>query len=191
MKKKSDNQQSRNILGKKKKVTQRDIAALANVDQGSVSRILNMATRERFSRETVEKVFKVARELGYLHPALVSSNRRASPRKACELQAKCRIIIGTNTVWDEGECTISEVSLSGMLLTRLETPKHTLPIDKFRIELEVLTPPLKGLKGRYEVSRFAGADNEFALAIKYVDMPAEWYEKVKQFVGFEPGPQEH
>ena len=59
----------------KKRVTQEDIARTCKIDQGSVSRILNEDTRDSFAEETVQKVFKVARELGYLHPSLITSNR--------------------------------------------------------------------------------------------------------------------
>ena len=50
----------------KSRVTQEDIALACGIDQGSVSRILNKDTRDSFAEETVQKVFKIARELGYL-----------------------------------------------------------------------------------------------------------------------------
>jgi len=49
---------------KKKRVTQEDIARLCGIDQGSVSRILNKDTRDSFAKETIERVFKAAREAG-------------------------------------------------------------------------------------------------------------------------------
>ena len=60
----------------KDKITQDTIAKLCDLDQGSVSRILNKDTRDSFAEETVRHVFKIAREIGYLHPALVTTNRR-------------------------------------------------------------------------------------------------------------------
>ncbi|HXX94343.1 MAG TPA: LacI family DNA-binding transcriptional regulator, partial [Planctomycetota bacterium] len=85
----------------KKRVTQEDIAKACKIDQGSVSRILNEDTRDSFAEETIQKVFKVARELGYLHPSLITSNRRESNRRKAELSGKVQILIGTNTVFDE------------------------------------------------------------------------------------------
>ena len=70
------------------KITQEDIANTCKIDQGSVSRILNKDTRDSFAPETVDRVFKIARELGYLHPALVTSNRRESIRRKAGFEAR-------------------------------------------------------------------------------------------------------
>ena len=83
---------------KKGRITQEDIANHCKIDQGSVSRILNEDTRDSFADGTVRKVFKSARELGYLHPSLITSNRRESSRRkagvvgrvAPPLTAACR-----------------------------------------------------------------------------------------------------
>src|SRR5258705_6888878 len=120
--------------GKKRKITQEDLARHCKLDQGSVSRILNKDTRDSFADETVELVFRAARELGYLHPTLVNSNRRASDRKKAGFAAKISIVIGMNTVYDEGTCDIDEISSSGMMLMRFKTKKQSFPMDRFRID---------------------------------------------------------
>src|SRR5438045_2765376 len=97
----------------KKRVTQEDIARARKIDQGSVSRILNEDTRDSFAEETVQKVFKVARELGYLHPSLITSNRRESSRRKAEVTGRVQVMIGTNTVYDEGEIDITEATMAG------------------------------------------------------------------------------
>ena len=48
----------------KKKVTSTDIARAAGVSQSTVSMVLNRKYNVSFSKETVEKVEKAARELG-------------------------------------------------------------------------------------------------------------------------------
>ncbi|MGN1193526.1 MAG: LacI family DNA-binding transcriptional regulator [Dorea sp.] len=53
---------------KKSKVTSTDIARVAGVSQSTVSMILNKKYNVSFSKETVEKVETVAKELGYLPP---------------------------------------------------------------------------------------------------------------------------
>ena len=50
---------------RKKKVTSTDVAKAAGVSQATVSMILNKKYNVSFSRETVERVEKTARELGY------------------------------------------------------------------------------------------------------------------------------
>lgn len=152
---------------RKKKVTQGDIARLCKVDQGSVSRILNKDTRDSFSPETIQKVFQAAREVGYVHPALISTNRRHSPRKKAAIRANVSIVIGTNTLYDRGTCEIHEMSGSGMLLKNFRTRKSSLPMDRFKIDLHVVAGPLRGLRARTQVVRFSNNQSEFAIAVAY------------------------
>ncbi|MCF2667412.1 MULTISPECIES: LacI family DNA-binding transcriptional regulator [Lachnospiraceae] len=53
---------------KKKKITSMDIAEVAGVSQSTVSMVLNKKYNVSFSKETVEKVERAARELGYVPP---------------------------------------------------------------------------------------------------------------------------
>lgn len=53
---------------KKNKVTSTDIAKAAGVSQATVSMVLNKRHNVSFSRETVEKVERTAKELGYVPP---------------------------------------------------------------------------------------------------------------------------
>lgn len=53
---------------KKRKVTSTDIAEAAGVSQSTVSMILNKKYNVSFSKETVEKVERLAREMGYTVP---------------------------------------------------------------------------------------------------------------------------
>jgi transcriptional regulator with XRE-family HTH domain len=166
----------------KKKVTQEDIARACKIDQGSVSRILNKDTRDSFAEDTVRKVFKVARELGYLHPALVTTNRRESVRKKAGLMGRVKIVIGTNTIYDEGGVGIDEISMSGMLLRGFETKKQTLPMDRFKLDIEITGPKLKGFKCRCKLVRFSDNEDEFALAVKFDSLDEDAKEKLKGFI---------
>ena len=164
------------------KVTQEDIARVCKIDQGSVSRILNKDTRDSFADETVKKVFKIAREEGYLHPALVSSNRRQSPRRKAAVSAKVALVIGTNTVYDEGRVDVDEISMSGMLLKNFRTKRQSLPMDRFKFDLEVDSAKMKGFRCRCRVVRFSDDENEFALAVKFDSMDEANQEKLKAFL---------
>jgi transcriptional regulator with XRE-family HTH domain len=167
---------------RQKKVTQQDLARLCKVDQGSVSRILNKDTRDSFADDTVKKVFRIARESGYLHPALVSSNRRASPRKKAAVLANVSMVIGANTVFDSGVVEVDEVSMSGMLLRGFQTRKQSMPMDRFRFDVEVTNGKLKGFRARCQLVRFTGNENEFAVAVKYDVMDNASVEKLKVFL---------
>ena len=73
---------------RKKKVTSTDVAKAAGVSQATVSMILNKKYNVSFSRETVERVEKTARELGYT----VSRPRQGkSMRREKLLVVFCRI----------------------------------------------------------------------------------------------------
>lgn len=169
-------------VARKKKVTQADIARACKLDQGSVSRILNKDTRDSFSPETIQMVFRIARELGYVHPALVSTNRRESPRRKTKIKAKVAVMLGANTVYDRGECEVHEVSTSGMLLKEFKTQKMSFPLDRFSLDLELATPPLRGIKAKGNVVRFLTEDNEFAIAVKYLEIDEEDLKRISKFI---------
>ncbi len=152
---------------KKKRVTQEDIARLCGIDQGSVSRILNKDTRDSFAKETIERVFKAAREAGYLHPALVTSNRRSAARKGVQVTANVRILTIDGAFHAEGTAEIDNISLSGMLIRAFKTPTNTLPLDPHRFDVEVTSSRLKGFKVRCRPVRFAEDDGGLALAVRY------------------------
>ena len=166
----------------KKRVTQEDIAKACKIDQGSVSRILNEDTRDSFAEETIQKVFKVAREIGYLHPSLITSNRRESSRRKAELTGKVQILIGTNTIYDEGEIDIDEISMSGMLLRNFRTKKRSLPMDRFKFNVDITEGRLKGFKCRCKLVRFSDNEDEFALAVKFDSLDEDAKEKLKNFI---------
>ena len=166
----------------KKRVTQEDIAKACKIDQGSVSRILNEDTRDSFAEETIQKVFKVAREIGYLHPSLITSNRRESNRRKAELTGKVQVLIGTNTIYDEGEIDIDEISMSGMLLRNFRTKKRSLPMDRFKFNVEITEGRLRGFKCRCKLVRFSDNEDEFALAVKFDSLDEDAKDKLKNFI---------
>ena len=152
---------------KKKRITQEDIASICAIDQGSVSRILNKDTRDSFAKETIEKVFKAAREAGYLHPALVTSNRRDSPRKRVTVTANIRILGADGRLLTEGTAEVGEVSLSGMLLKSIQTSPRMIPLEPHRYDLEVTSTRLKGFKAHCRPVRFAEEDGGLSIGVRY------------------------
>jgi len=164
------------------KITQADVAKACKLDQGSVSRILNKDTRDHFSRKTVEHVFKVAKELGYLHPAIVTADRRESPRKKGVIRANIVIVIGNGSTFDEGTADIDVVSLSGMLLRNIRTKKAVLPLEHCSIIIDIVSNILNGFKCRCHLARFADNESNFALALKYDELTEDGCEMLKQYL---------
>ena len=169
-------------MGSKRRVTQGDIARNVSIDQGSVSRILNRDTRDSFSDDTVKRVFKAAREIGYLHPALLTTNRRLSGRKRTTLRAKVKVVIGINTIFDDGTCEIAEISQSGCLLQKFKTQRKALPMDRFRFDIEVNDGGLKNFYSRCRLIRFSDNDEEFALAVQFESLSEDRKDKLLEFL---------
>ena len=63
-------------FGEKKKVTSSQVAEKAGVSQATVSMILNRRNNVSFSEETIEKVERAARELGYELPHRKHKNNK-------------------------------------------------------------------------------------------------------------------
>lgn len=67
----------------RKKVTSSDVAEKAGVSQATVSMVLNHKYNVSFSRETVEKVESVARELGYQLPGHKNKKENKKGKNDC------------------------------------------------------------------------------------------------------------
>ena len=74
------------FMGKRNKVTTRDIAEYTGVSQSTVSMILSNKPHVSFSKETIDKVRQGAKELGYKKPV-------ASVKKKEQTLAKSIIVI--------------------------------------------------------------------------------------------------
>jgi LacI family transcriptional regulator len=73
------------MTGKKKTVTLKDIAKVAAISPGAVSFVLNNThEKHRISKPTVERVRKIARELGYI-PNIAARNLRSTGPKQSTL----------------------------------------------------------------------------------------------------------
>ena len=134
--------------GKIGKVTQGDLAERCQLDQGTVSRILNADSRGQYPPETVNRVLKAAREMGYLHPRLLKEERRRSPRKDSRISARVQINLADGSLYDQGECTIANISVTGMHLNGFRTSKMAMPLQSFRLWLTFDVGSLKAVNIR-------------------------------------------
>jgi transcriptional regulator with XRE-family HTH domain len=157
-------------MGKSKRVTQVDIARLCGIDQGSVSRILNKDTRCLYARETVERVFTIARENGYLHPSLVTPDRRRGERKEIPCSVSFRIVGAQGNVLSEGTAEIDNVSISGMLLKSIRSSSNVLPLEAQWFDVEVTSNQLQGFRARCRLVRLTDSDDALGLAVQYESM---------------------
>lgn len=74
-------------MGKRNKVTTRDIAEYTGLSQSSVSMILSSKPHVSFSKETVDKVKAAAKELGYKKPEKNALKKHPHSLKQSSLSA--------------------------------------------------------------------------------------------------------
>lgn len=134
----------------------------------------------------MKRVLKAARELGYLHDSLIAANLRASSREKVHTTGRVTILIGTNTIYDEGAVDIEEISLSGMVVGNFRTNKKTLPMDRVKLDIEITGGKLKGFHARCKIARFMDYEHDFAVAVKFSGISEDARGKLKKFIDAKP-----
>ncbi len=119
-------------------VTQVEIARRVGLDVSSVNKILNRRSGPVFRKETIRKVFKVARDLGYDFNRIKFHHRRRHGRKEVAIGAEFRVFKADGSLHDQGRATIRDLSLSGAKVDGLELPTGTLPVGAFAVSLRPL-----------------------------------------------------
>jgi len=149
-------------------VTQKQIAQRVGLDVSSVNKILNRRKGPIFKKETIRKVFKVARELGYDFDRLKFQHRRHSPRKALAVPIELSIYLSEGQLFDRGSAVLSDVSLAGALLTGIVLPQHSIPLEPHTIGLRVLDGPLKDFEIVGRPVRFTREGDAINLGIEFL-----------------------
>ena len=90
--------------------TQVEIARQVGLDVSSVNKILNRRAGAVFKKATVDKVFRVARKLGYRFDRLKRAHSRAHERREVDLQAKLVLHESNGSRFDQGTCSISDIA---------------------------------------------------------------------------------
>src|SRR5688572_3032378 len=117
--------------------TQVEIARRVGLDVSSVNKILNRRQGPTFKAATVEKVFKVAKQLGYSLDRLKRSHRRSHERRESDLPGKLSLYAKDGSRFDQGTCSVSDIAVCGASLVDVELPKGKLPVEPFTIRLEL------------------------------------------------------
>lgn len=117
-------------------VTQVEIARKVGLDVSSVNKILNRRAGPVFRKETIRKVFKVAKDLGYDFGRIKFHHRRRHNRKELALGVELRVVRPDGTVHDTGSATVRDLSLSGAKVTDVRLPAGTLPAGPFTITIK-------------------------------------------------------
>ena len=147
--------------------TQTDIAIKAGVARSTVSRVLNKSRTHRAGQETVIKVLRAAKELGYDHKKrAVKTERRAAARKDVNVPVDIDVVLKTGQTHDSGTATIKNLSPVGALLTDVKTERDHLPTAPFYTRLTLKTEGVEGVSFRAEFVRRHGI-GDIELGIRF------------------------
>ena len=160
-------------------ITHEVIAAHLNLARTTVTRILNSDPTYRASQRTRQMVFSLAQQLGYDFSHLRRIHRRRDERKPMNLEASVRLILDDDRVFDEGVCTIRNISLAGALIGNLRLTKGILPLAHVWVQLEAKTGPLAGISLRGEMARCA-YNKEFEIGVSLTSLQNEVLATLKQ-----------
>jgi hypothetical protein len=116
-------------------VTQTEIAHRAGIDTSSVNKILNRRAGPRFRKDTVARVFRIARELGFDFSRLKHFHRREHDRRPADLAVEVTVRQLDGTAVEAGMGVLRELSPSGALLVDLHLPSGRLPLVPFDLVL--------------------------------------------------------
>ncbi len=154
--------------------TQTDIAVKAGVHRSTVSRVLNRVPDHRASQETVIKILRAAKKLGY-DPKNLRRNpeRRSSERKDVSVKAEIEIVLKSGKVFAEGEAVIRNLSFAGALLGDVMTTTGHLPMEPFYARLTIEDKSGDKVGFRADFVRIQSSGNlEFGIQFDRLSRPA-------------------
>ncbi len=160
-------------------VTHQTIATRLNLARTTVTRILNNDPSYRASQRTREKVMTLAQQLGYDFSNLRRIHRRRHERRLTNIEARLRFVLEDGHIFDEGLCTILNISLVGALLGNLRLPKSVLPLTYLTIHLEAQSGPLAGVSIAATLARFA-CNRHPEIGVSFVPSDATGLAKLKE-----------
>lgn len=116
-------------------VTQQEIARRVGLDVSSVNKILNQRVGPRFRKDTVARVLRTARELGFDFGRLKYFHRRRHERQTSGVVADLAVHREDGTLVEAGKGTLVEVSSKGARLNGVSLPSGRLPLFPFVVAL--------------------------------------------------------
>lgn len=127
-------------------VTQVEIARRVGLDVSSVNKILNRRQGPVFRKETVKKVFKLARQLGYDFGRLKYQHRRRAARKQVSIGAELYVYQRDGSLYDQGVATIRDISTCGIRISDVTLPTSSFPVDPFSVSIRPMQKPVDDLQ---------------------------------------------
>jgi hypothetical protein len=162
--------------------TQVEIARQVGLDVSSVNKILNRRAGAVFKQATVDKVFRVAKKLGYRFDRLKRAHHRSHERREVNFPAKLSLYEADGSRFDEGTCAVSDIAICGASLVDVELPKGKLPVAPFTVMLEVPGKKKEQIEIRGRVVRLRHDGKSLRLGIAFQDVGPDLESKIASIV---------
>jgi len=145
-----------------------EIARRLGLHVSTVSKILNRRSGPSYRRQTIRRVFQLARTLGFPFERLKHEHRRRHPRKVVNLPVELSVYAKGGALYDRGTAVLRDVSLSGALLQALVLPGMKLPAGPFTLGIRVLQGPLRKTEIRGRPVRLSFGRDALGLAMEFL-----------------------
>lgn len=169
-------------MRKNGKVTQKDVAAYLGLNQTTISRILAGTPRFTYSEQTRSRVFEAATRLGYLHPAVVKTEKRSSLRQPLPAPAQVRIHLQDGKLFCAYDAQLVNINRTGALLKDFTGKKRVLPLETFTLEIDFDAPPLGDMKVKARPVRFHQDNGTIGLGVAFLGLTEEQVGKIDTFL---------
>jgi len=155
-------------------ITQVEIARRVGLDVSSVNKILNKRQGPVFRKETIRKVFKIARDMGYDFGRLKYAHRRRFPRKELSVGVEIYVYHKDGSLYDQGVATMRDVSLGGARISDVALPTGSLPVTPFTVGIRPMQKPGDDLELQGQIVRLnANGATSFGVQFGKLDVVAE------------------
>jgi len=164
-------------------VTQAEIARRLGLDVSSVNKILNKRPGALFRKDTIRKVFKLAKALGYDLGKLKFQHHRGHPRKSADLPLELSIYLADGTLFDRGQAIMKDVSLTGALLSGvILTGEKGIPLQPHTIGIRLQDGPLQDLEIKSRPVRFMERAGVMHLAVEFEKIEEAGLKQLRKIV---------
>ena len=145
-------------------VTQVEIAHRVGLDVSSVNKILNRRSGPVFRKDTIKKVFKIAKDMGYDFGRLKYAHRRRYPRRDISLGVELTVYHKDGSLYDQGVATVRDISLGGARISDVTLPTGSLPVTPFTVGIRPMEKPVDDIEIQGQIVRlFAGGSTIFGV----------------------------
>ena len=155
-------------------ITQVEIARRVGLDVSSVNKILNKRQGPVFRKETIRKVFKIARDMGYDFGRLKYAHRRRFPRKELSIGVEIYVYHKDGSLYDQGVATVRDISLGGARISDVALPTGALPVTPFSVGIRPMQKPVDDIELQGQIVRLnANGSTSFGVQFGKLDVAVE------------------